>query len=220
METSTTVTKREERSSRTAADSQPIPRLGAQSEWVASHLALRDADRVVRWLNASNGTASHDRVLRIRRELEELPSEFATHAGAYMHISGGVCRIGEPPREKRRDWPKEKLKVQRQLHNRHVALNEALKKYVFRPRVTYIIAGHAWIFGMVPDENRRWFRMRIGDETISEADAVISLVRLAETGELGKIRLCDMCKECWRVAAKSHYRLCSCLLYTSDAADE
>ncbi len=55
---------------------------------------------------------------------------------------------------------------------------------------------------MVPDENKRWFQMHIGNETISEADAVISLVRLAESGDLGKVRLCEMCKERWRVAAK------------------
>jgi hypothetical protein len=163
----------------------------------------------VRWLNASKGTASHNRVVLIRRELEELPSEFATHAGAYVHSSGGVLRFGESFREQRRDWPKEKLKVQRSLHNRHVALNKTLENYIFRPRATFVILSRAWIFGMVPDENKRWFQMAIGDETISEADAVISLVRLAETGELGKVRLCDMCKKHWRVAAKKHYRFCS-----------
>jgi hypothetical protein len=209
METLTTVTRREEKSSRTAADSQPIPRLGTPSESVAGHLALRDAEKVVRWLNASKGTASHDRVLVIRRELEDLPSEFATHAGAYVHSSGGVLRLGEPPREKRRDWPKEKLKVQQRLHTRHVALNKALETYIFRPRATLVILGRAWIFGMVPDENKRSFQMRIADETISEADAVISLVRLAETGEHGKVRLCDMCKTRWRVAARKNYRFCS-----------
>ena len=51
--------------------------------------------------------------------------------------------------------------------------------------------------------------MRIGDKTINEGDAVISLVRLAETGELVKVRLCEMCKERWRVAAKRNYRFCS-----------
>jgi hypothetical protein len=105
----------------------------------------------------------------IRRELEELPSDFATQAGAYVHSSSGVLRLGEPPRGKRRYWPKEKLKVQRQLHDRHVALNEALEKYVFRPRATYIITGRAWMFGMMPDENVRWFKMHFGYETMSEA---------------------------------------------------
>ena len=51
--------------------------------------------------------------------------------------------------------------------------------------------------------------MTIGQETISEADAVISLVRLAETGDLRKVRRCEMCKERWLVAAKRNYRFCS-----------
>jgi hypothetical protein len=109
--------------------------------------------------------------------------------------------LGEPPREKRRDWPKEKLKVQRQLHDRHVALNEALEKNVFRPRATYIIAGRSWIFGVVPDDNVRCVSRCISEmKTIGEADGAMSLVRLAETGDLGKIRLCETCKERRRVA--------------------
>jgi hypothetical protein len=209
MATQTTVTGRREKSSRTAADSQPIPRQSHPSAQEGRQLSIGDADKVVQWLNASKGTASHVRVAVIRRDLEELPSEFAIHADAYVHSFGGVLRFGEPPREKRRDWPKEKLRLQRQLHKRHVALNEALEKYVFRPRATCVIFGRRWIFGMVPDENKRWFRMTIGQETISEADAALSLVRLAETGELGKVRLCEMCKERWRVAAKRNYRFCS-----------
>jgi hypothetical protein len=209
MDTRIAVTsKREGRSNRTAADAQPIPRLGPPLKG-ARQPALGDAARVVQWLNASKGTASHERVVLIRRELEALPFEFATQAGAYVHSSGGVLRLGEPPREHRRDWPKEKLKVQRQLHDRHVALNEALEKYVFRPRANYIIAGRSWIFGMVPDENVRCFKMYFGYETIDEADAVMSLVRLAETGDLGKVRLCETCKERWRFAAKRNYRFCS-----------
>ncbi len=209
MATSTTVTDKSKRPGRTAADSQPIPRHGSPGAQQGRHLAFGDADRVVQWLNASKGTPSYVRVVAIRRELEELPSEFVIHADAYAHSFGGVLRLGEPPPEKRREWPKEKLRVQRQLRERHVALNEALKKYVFRPRATCVILSHSWIFGMVPDENKRWFQMTIGQETISEADAALSLVRLAETGELGKVRLCEMCKERWRVAAKRSYRFCS-----------
>lgn len=201
--------KQEGKSNRTAADAQPIPRLGPPLEREARQPPLGDAARLVEWLNASKGTASHERVVRIRRELDELPLEFANQAGAYVHSSGGVLRLGEPPRGKRSDWPKEKLKVQRQLHDRHIALNEALEKYAFRPRATYIITGHAWMFGMVPDKNVRWFKMHFGYETISEADAVMSLVRLAETGDLERVRLCEMCKERWRFAAKRNYRFCS-----------
>ena len=209
MATSITETARREKSSRTAADSQPIPRRSPPSEREAHQVSRGDADKAVQWLNASKGTASHERVVVIRQELEKLPSEFAAHADAYVHGFPRHLLHGEPPRERRRDWPKEKLRVQRQLGNRHAALNEALEKYIFRPRATCVIFGGRWIFGMVPDENKRWFRMTIGQETISEADAVISLVRLAETGDLRKVRRCEMCKERWLVAAKRNYRFCS-----------
>jgi hypothetical protein len=207
METSNTVTRRQKRSSnRTAADSQPIPGSHPPSGEDARQLGLNDATKVVQWLNAAKGAASYERVVQIRSELEELPRDFARNAAAYVHVSGRRTQFGIANNE---DWPQKKLKVQRQLHNRHAALNEAFHKYVFRPRATYVLAARAWVFGMVPDENKRWFQMKIGYQTISEADAVISLVRLAETGDLGKVRLCEMCKERWRVAAKRSYRFCS-----------
>lgn len=209
MATRHAVTKHSKQgSSRTAADAHPVPRTSPVSAYESRYLGVRDADRVVRWLSASKGTASHARVVRIRRELEDLRSKFMAHSGAYQHISNGVIRLGEAL-EHGRDWPEEKLQLQRELHDRHVALNLALAKYVFRPRATYVIAGRGWIFGMVPDENRRSFQIQIGNETIGEADAVLSLVRLAETGELRKIRLCETCKEVWLFAAKLNYRFCS-----------
>jgi hypothetical protein len=209
MATRRTVTKHAKQgSNRTAADAHPVPHASPLSASESRYLGVQDADRVARWLNASNGTASHERIVRIRRELEDLRSEFMAHSFAYQHISNGVIRLGEAL-EHGRDWPETKLQVQRELHDRHVALNLALAKYVFRPRATYVIAGRGWIFGMVPDENRRSFQIHIGNETISEADAVLSLVRLAETGDLRKIRLCETCKEVWLFAAKRNYRFCS-----------
>lgn len=169
--------------------------------------------------------------MKIRRELEELPSELAAHSDVYVHTFRRASSVGGPPPEKLRDWPKEKLRVQRRLGNRHAALNKALEKYVFRPRATCAIFSGRWMFGMVPDEKKKFFRITIGHdyaslmvvdaahatlqppvpprETISEADAVISLVRLAETGELWKVRQCVTCKVRWLVAAKRNYRFCS-----------
>src|SRR5260370_41678031 len=106
MATRTAVTsRRPKQSNRTAADSEPLPRLGPPSTQAVRQPAFGDADRVVQWLNASTGTASHERVVLIRRELEDLPSDFASQAGAYVHSSGGVVRLGEPPSAKRGDWP-------------------------------------------------------------------------------------------------------------------
>ena len=147
--------------------------------------------------------------MQIRQELENLRSQFIAHSGAFHHVSGGIVRIGEATEDQEGHWPKEKLRVQRQLHDRHVALNLALAKYAFRPRATYVLAGGTWIFGMVPDDSGKWFQMNFGNDTVSEADAVLSLVRLAETGDLEKLRLCAWCKVKWMFAGKRSYRFCS-----------
>lgn len=161
------------------------------------------------WLNQSNGTDSHKRVVWIKEELDNLRAQFIMHGDAYHHISGGIFRMGEALGGHEKDWPKEKLRVQRRLQDRHVALNLQLSKYVFRPRATYVIAGRSWIFGMVPDENKKWFKVDSGDEVLSEADAVLCLVRLAESGDLARVRRCEMCKDKWLFAAKRNHRFCS-----------
>src|SRR5439155_15679911 len=109
-----------QKSSRTAADAQPVPRSSPLSARESRYHGIWDADRVVRWLNASNGTTSHKRVVMIRRELEDLRSEFITHSGAYHHVSIGVIRLGEPI-DRRRNWTEEKLPVQREMEDAHVA---------------------------------------------------------------------------------------------------
>ena len=101
-------------------------------------------------------------------------------------------------------------KLYRQTERLHSAVNEALSKYAFRPRVTYFVAGGVWRGGMVPDDNSRWFAIKVNHQTtISEADAAMSLIRLDLLGEIGKVRLCEMCQARWRVVAKSNYRFCS-----------
>ena len=208
METRSTVTtSNNSRSTRTAADSQPIPRSSSSATAsTARQPCFSDAHRVVEWLNGSKGTASHDRVVFIHNELETLPREFVANAQAYVHASGGVLEMGEA---RGKNWPKHKLEIQKQLRDRHVTLNRLLETYIFRPRATYVIARRWWLFGMVPDGNRRWYKLQLGNETVSEADAVLSLVRLSETGDLAKIRLCEMCKQRWCVAARRNYRFCS-----------
>jgi hypothetical protein len=62
---------------------------------------------------------------------------------------------------------------------------------------------------MVPDEKKRFSQIKVGERTVSEADAVMSLVRLASIGGLKKVHLCKMCKQRWHVAAKRNYRFCS-----------
>jgi hypothetical protein len=155
----------------------------------------------VQWLNASRGTRSHERVVFIRRELEALQSEWTDHSFGpppwQRPITPGVNNADE-------FW-----KEHRQLEGRHHSLNEVLGRYIFRPRVTLSVFENTWHFGMVPDDNRKSFQMKIGARTIAEADAVIAMVRLDSAGDLGQVHLCRMCQQNWYVAAKRSYQFCS-----------
>jgi len=208
MATRNTATRQPKlKSSRTPADAQPLPRLSPPSARQVHLLTLGDADKVVQWLNASKGTASHDRVVHIRRELEALPVDYSAHGDAFFNISDGVLRMGEA---RTGNWPKEKLQVQWRLGQRYDALQKALSKYIFHPTVTYVMGARKWLFfGMVPDGGKRWYQMCIGQQLLTEADAVIALLRLAETGDLHKVRLCEMCHRHWLVAARRNSRFCS-----------
>jgi hypothetical protein len=89
------------------------------------------------------------------------------------------------------------------------ALNKALARYVFRPCVQYSIGYDDWRGGMRPDDNSRWYSTYVTPGTkVSEAEAVIALVRLDLIGDLGRVRLCENCGARWFVRAKSSYRFC------------
>jgi len=243
MATRTTATRRN--SSRSALNSQPIPRWSAQATNKNERakqerkLSLSDATIAVRWLNGAKdarASASYDRVLCIRRELEESQQtrtklkkfgpdpdewdaacrELADQRARIM--AGKKSRPVHFPGDQKRETPEgEKLylELNQQLDNLASSLNKSLSPYIFRPQVVYArlpgsitVLQHRWIGGMVPDDKKRWYHLTIRDSIFSEADAALSLVRLDLTGDLDKIRLCDMCQERWRVAAKSHYRFC------------
>ena len=169
-------------STRTALDAQPLPSSSSKSGTKferakeARQLTLSDAEIAVRWLNTSKGTRSRDRVVFIRRELEALQSAWADHSAGtpWDNPRPGVTNAEE-------FWNEH-----RQLEMRHHLLNKVLGRYVFRPRVTYNVYVGTWHFGMVPDDNRKSFQMKIGDRTIAEADAVMAMVRLDSTGDLGR----------------------------------
>ncbi len=183
-------------SSRSALDAQPLPKLSPQAEQKRqrakeSHsFTLTDGKFVVHWLNAAKGTASYDRAVSILNELKTLPVDFDAFQNTPPHLGGGLPRL-------------------RTLNMRHHALNQALSIYAFRPRVTLRVFQGAWRHGMVPDDNQDWFQIKIDDQTVSEADVVMALMRLNLTGDVTKVCRCDNCEDCWLFAAKKNYHFCS-----------
>jgi hypothetical protein len=210
MATRRVVTKRRipkgNRSPRTALDSQPLSQWTSQSEQKLERTkenrrySLTDAEAAVEWLNNAKG-ASYRRVAALRQELESLPVAWSEHSS--------VPPWRRLPKREGGNSRDEFDKEHRELAERHDALNNALSEYVFRPRVTHLVFRGTWHFGMVPDQKKRWFQIKITERTISEADVVMSLVRLASTWEIGKVHLCEMCKQRWHVAAKRNYKFCS-----------
>jgi hypothetical protein len=215
---------------RSAFDAQPIPRLGAQNARQDRRLSLTDVHVAVLWLNAaktSNATVSYERVTKIRYQLEEFAKRRAeleaydpdpeASSAAYQELEGQrrLVRKGKkapgvrfPGPRKDSNCPEFK-KLYAEMERLHSALNRALYRYTFRPRLTYLVPYAMWSGGMVPDHKKGWFQIEVGRETtISEADAVLSLVRLDLTGEIQKVRLCEHCSQRWFVARKN-FHFCS-----------
>jgi hypothetical protein len=194
------------------------------------YLSLTDAKIAVLWLNAAktpNATAPCERVTKIRYQLEgfgKLRAELEAYgpdpeawAAAYRELKeqhrllrkGSRARtVHFPGGRKDPNCPEfEKLYVE--MERLHTALNRALYRYTFRPRLTYLVAYPTWSGGMVPDNKKGSFQIDIDRETtISEADAVLSLVRLDLIGEIQKVRLCEHCSQQWFVARKN-FHFCS-----------
>jgi hypothetical protein len=166
------------------------------------------------WLNAARGTESYVRVtnlIELIRQSEE-GTRKALVAGAY-HTHGG-----ESPKVKR-----DKRKLARAASQPYAELQRSLERYVFRIRLTGTIQG-AWILNF----HRSALKGEFGWEaeftrqappgatvissptyTVSEGDAVLAVLRLAQRGLLNRVRLCAHCAQTWMYANKSHYKFCT-----------
>lgn len=230
MATGNTVTH--SKSKRTAVDAQPFPRVIPHTARQKRLDTLSDAEVLVGWLNAAieaKATRSFARVVFILMQLEQL-RELRARLQQYnanpqaeksaireLEKQRALVRAGKkghavqfPGRDINTETYK---KLYRKTDRLHSALNEALSRYSFVPRVTIFLARDDWHGGMVPGENSRWFQIKViragkFPQTISEADAVLSLVRLDLIGEIRKVRPCYMCQVRWFVRTRSNYRFC------------
>lgn len=227
-------THEHETASRTGLNVQPFPKWGAKDARQALRFTFSDAAVAVQWLNAAKeakATAAYQRVLAIRQQLEEFgPLRVRLREyGADSHAEKAFIRKLEEQRALVKAGQKAKevrlpainynspiyKRLYRQAEHLHSEINEALLRYTFVPRVTFFIAEGAWLGGMAPKSNSRWFETKIQPVkhqpwiSLSEPDAVLSLVRLDLTGEIAKVRLCENCGERWRVATKSDAKFCS-----------
>jgi hypothetical protein len=178
-----------------------------------SRLLRNDAQVAAMVLNASRGNAAHKRLEAIRIGLEELRGtaaklqEISTGIDEEMFPNGmqGPSRSGT---KRHLELAAQYKEVAADLNKRHIAINDQLARYAFRPSVSYLMATDDWRFGMVPDTKRKQFEMKLGTYTITEADAVMAMVRLDAIGQLRQVKLCEQCKSEWRVLREID-RFCS-----------
>ena len=166
---------------------------------------MADAEVVARWLNGSRGHA-RERMLALRRELDALR---AGHVELQETRQRLIAIIKSRSRKGLSALDAQHREKFAQIDQQTRRLNKALSRYAFRPGIGYVVIADMRSAGLLPDENKREFRLQVGEWELVEADAALSLVRLYLTGELDKVQLCEMCRKNWRVRAKSHYRFCS-----------
>jgi hypothetical protein len=146
----------------------------------------------------------------IRQSEEATRRAFVGHA-YYTHG-------GESPKVK-----KDKRKLARAASKPYADLQRSLERYVFRIRLAGTIQG-VWILNFHRSALKGEFGWKtefarqappgatlISSPTymVSEGDAVLAVLRLAERGLLNRVRLCAHCPQTWMYAKKSDAKFCT-----------
>ena len=167
------------------------------------------------WLNASNGTRSYDRLIRILELIRDNEENVRNILAKGAHVHTGLGK-----------WPREHLKLWSTDRQLHQALHLALKRYTFTVRLTGTLFGQRWILSLYCKRRKDEFAweapyaykalpgqtiVSVPTYFVSEGDAALAAVRLAEKGVLSRVRLCATCSEKWFFAKHSNYRFCSAL---------
>jgi hypothetical protein len=193
---------------------RPLPQMPTKLDQQEIKQMLRnDAEIAVISLNESKGSA-HKRLSSIRHDLERIRlgvvnlQEIDRAIGQEMfpERANGPGRSGT---KKHLELASEYKKGFAALEPLFSSVNKRLRNYAFRPCVSHALFSNEWRFGVVPDTRTGAFQIMIGTFLITEADAVLAMVRLEATGELNKVRLCETCKKRWRVSHREMDRFCS-----------
>lgn len=192
----------------------PLPKTQTEQKRRTRSLVLSDAARVSLWLNAAKriGKESYQRVLGIRRELEELESEFNALRQQHKALvdTDAPLRLAQELAHGGSDYVPRKERF-RKRHNR---LNRVLAKYhSFRPALAYDLATGEWRDALISTDDDLGFKCKVSDGDITvnvrESDVVAALARLASRRDLAKVHLCANCQEQWHIAERNIDKFCS-----------
>ena len=185
----------------------PRPKTQTELKKRIRSVSYSDALMAVEWLNAAKGTPAYRRVLKVRRELDELAKMLDT-LGQEWQSRKGKRKLTKEEIER----VQESARLEICFRERHRTLIRTVAKYTCVPCLAFYIPTAAWRFDMVP-------KLRIGPTKeiedgnnviqITESSAILALLRLATKRELLKVRLCENCGERWRVSERLLDRFCS-----------
>ena len=177
--------------------------LGFMPEW------NRNSDILADWLNASIGTESHNRVVKLIEEIRQVAT------GMDKALVQGSLEVSRRPK-----GVKEAME---DLERRHIAINEGLARYSFAPAITRVQMSRSWLLSAysAPAEGQFDFERRVhktgktGGKTfeqklehrVNEGDAALHVLILATAGELDRIRQCENCFK-WFNAERSNQKFC------------
>ena len=197
----------------------PSPKTLAELKTRNLLLTRSDASIAVEWLNAAKGTAAFRRVLAVRQELEELGAMLDGLTQQRQAAKDRRPRTQQVELDDLRELAKSHG-IQEQFRQRHNAFNQLLSRYTYVPALAYNPDTGAWRFNTIPKRTRgpelalgetldesnpnRTVSVRAGEPTV-----VAALARLAAKRELSRVRLCEACRDRWRVSLRAIDKFCS-----------
>jgi hypothetical protein len=176
---------------------------------------LSEEEMAVAWLNAAQGTPSYRRVFAVYKALEEQIENYKAYAAEIQSdsrraVDAARAMAAVPLKDRVPPHPASGAVLNR-LRKRGNELNQALSRYSLTPQVVSW-NGHGLHHNMFSRTRRSGFSLPFGDPrhglSITEETVVMCLLHVAELGNLRRVRLCEYCREKWRVSMRGIDRFC------------
>jgi hypothetical protein len=158
---------------------------------------MSDEELVVHWLNSAGGTPAYRRVVDVYNQLTYLDSEYRRWQEALAANSSYDFKVSF-----------------RALGRQHAKLNKVLSRYRTVPQIQYWLANAMWTVFTASCPTRGDYRLPFTNDLgqkffVQEGTVVSLLLKLAESRNLSRVRLCAWCKKGWRVSLRSIDRFCT-----------
>jgi hypothetical protein len=184
-------------------------------------ISYSDGALSVEWLNTTQGTNAYKRVIMVRQELEQLgrmlkglrEQEQAREQRQRQFIQKSLEAIPENflsvgDVKDLKAIVEAHSKPIEQFRERHNAFNRMIARYTLVPLMEYSRDYGIWKFNAAP-KVLRGPKITINGMRVDESTVIAALCRLAARHELYRVRLCEMCRERWRVSEREMDKFCS-----------